>query len=166
MAGEILGEVLIGLGTWGTQLGMNRVRRWRDEAYFEALSDGEKAVFLEIVIAAILEDGVRSELESQWLERRAEAGAARELIDAALATVREALPDGSSTDDVVELVAGRAAQLGSDESRERAFTNAARILLASNREGARDVAALFGRGMGLDPKKADAIVGQLHLGQL
>lgn len=162
---DVVAEALIGLGTVGVEAGMQAYRRWRDETYFGELTEPQQAAFLEVVLAAILQDGEQSEAELRWLERREAAGAARELIDAAMETVKRALPEGSTGDDYVAFVRSRVERLGEDESRERAFTNACRILIAANGDDAAATARLFGDGLGISSERIDETIGRCQLAQ-
>lgn len=157
---DVVAEALISLGTVGVDAGMQAYRRWRDETYFGELPEPHQAAFLEVVLAAILQDGEQSEAETRWLERREAAGAARELIDTAMAEVRRALPEGSSSDDYVAFMKTRVERLGAEESRERAFTNACHILIAANGADALRTARLFGESLGISQEQIEVTIGR------
>lgn len=162
MAGEIFAEALALVGQLAIEAGAIKFRIWRDESHFESLDEEAKRAFLEVVIAAILADGHESELERAWLARREEVGAARALIDEALATVRAALPPGASLDARAAFVGARHDALGDEETRERAFANAARILLASGGAGAVDEAKAFGMALGLSEGDASSAITKVQ----
>lgn len=126
MIAELLVEVVGGLLVAASA---RKIKRWREASFFDDLSEDHKRPFLEIVIAAILHDGVQGGVESDWLERRRASGANDRLVNDALAAVRAALPAGSNNETFVAFVTARAEHLATEEQRSKAFDSMAYFLL-------------------------------------
>lgn len=137
------------------------VEDWRKHVALEELSSEQQRVFLEIVVAAILEDGKQSDVERKWLERRKAKGFDESVIDHVLAVVTASLPKGSTGDDYEAFVKDRKKALESDDVRRRAFESAVHFLLLadpnSHREGKSwRMARRFGKGLGI----GDALIDE------
>ena len=155
-----IGELLIESGRVGLEALIDRYKRWRDESFFEELEPAAQTAFLEVVVAAIVHDGKKAYNEERWLERRTDDSA---MVEAALEVALAALPGDAGEDEYRAFVAARAEKLDS-QARERAFANAAALLIASHAETSVDAALVFGDALGIEKGTATAEIETLRGG--
>lgn len=155
MIAELLAEVAT---TWATRGVTGSFRDWREDQRFEELPEDHQRTFLELVIAAVFYDGVESSRETAWLDRKRQAGSEAALVDAAVATVREALPEGSGDDALVAFAEPRAKLLTEGDSRVEAFEAMAFFLLVGEPPRGNDspewaLAKRLGKAFGLSDNR-------------
>jgi hypothetical protein len=156
---NILGELL---GLMVYEAGRAAVRE--DSTSLEELTPEQQRVFTEVIVAAILFDGKRTELEEEWIaKRRAELPS---LVDEAVGIATSSLPEGCGRDDYEDFVKHRKKALGSERTRERVFETSARFLLAGPKgrfEGpAWEMTRRFGRALGIDDVTIGDAIQRLH----
>lgn len=119
-----------------------KIREHRLDGFLSALTDVERRAFLEIVAAAILDDGKLSDAEKAWLDARREM-AGDDLVNAAIATATTVMPPRDEVGALGRFIAERADRLASDAHRERAFAAAALALHDAAGEGWREHVRTF-----------------------
>jgi hypothetical protein len=159
------GELVIGLvevvGTLAVHGVAQVIREWRQDRVYDGLSTDQKRAVLEVVVAAIAQDGQVSVIEQKWLDARRTAadGADASMVDEAVHAVATALPGEIDDAKVDAFLRERAPRLGDDATREHAFKTAASILIAADREAGPAIAYRYGVALGLPEEKVKSDVG-------
>lgn len=139
------------------------IREWRLNAFFDGLSDERKDAFLATVCAAIVHDGVVTEAEEKWLDRRREASEHdADRVDGALRRTMAALPPGSTDAQYTAYIEDQAATLDSKKNREKTFQAVRLVLWSSN--AAKESVSVFSGGLGISEQDASVIESQLLTG--
>ena len=139
------------------------IREWRLNAFFDGLPDEQKDAFLGAVCAAIVHDGVVTEAEEKWLDRRREASDGdADRVDGALRRTTAALPAGSTDKQYTAYVEDQAATLDSKKNREKTFQAVRLVLWSSN--ASKDTVSVFSGGLGISEQDASVIESHLMNG--
>lgn len=147
MAIEVLATFLsVSVETSGGAGLAGKIREHRLDGFLSALPDPERRAFLEIVAAAILDDGKLSDAEKAWLDARRET-AGDDLVNAAIATATSVMPPREDAGALRAFLAERADRLASDAHRERAFAAAALALHDAGGAGWREHARTFAEAL-------------------
>jgi hypothetical protein len=161
MAGEILAEVVAACGEGALRLFLTGpVREWRLNSFVGDLDRDRKVAFFEIVASAVLEDAHVSAWEEKWLAARRDAVKDEaELVDAALATVKEALPPGSDDAARATFLERRAALFADEDAREKVFK--AVLVVQQTGTFSSDPAPLYRTALGITEARASVLLSQL-----
>lgn len=160
MAIEVLATLLAVSIEPGSSGLASKIREHRLDGFLSALPDPERRAFLEIVAAAILDDGKLSDAEKAWLDARRET-AGDDLVNASIATATTVMPPREDVGALRSFLAERADRLASDSHRERAFAAAALALHDAGGEGWREHAAAFAEALRVPGPVQTALLGAM-----
>ncbi len=134
----------------GAQLAANAV--------FAQLAPTRRRAFIEIAVAAVLEDGRVSADEKEWLDERGATTDARAIIDAALAATRDELGSPVDLAKLGSFLAARAAVLGDRETREAALEVAGHLLRRAGHADHAQQTRTFGAALGVSGAVVEDVV--------